>query len=104
MAHLHGTVFPPWLQPQDPQSLRHDHSLLLIIKRGDTFKELQTFEGSSAASGLMRYHASDGTEENLGRSAVMERAGFFGVDDVAFVKEVVIAELGWHRRVRNRVS
>jgi hypothetical protein len=41
----------------------------------------------------MRYHASDGTEEDLGRSAVMERAGFFGVDDMAFVKEVVIAEL-----------
>ena len=41
----------------------------------------------------MRYHASDGTEEDLGRSAVMERAGLFGVDDMAFVKEVVIAEL-----------
>jgi hypothetical protein len=93
MTHLHCTVFPPWLQPQDPQSLWHDHPLLLIIKRRDTLKEFQAFKGSSAASGLMRYHASDGTEEDLGRSTVMERAGFFRVDDMAFVKEVVIAEL-----------
>jgi len=90
---LYCTVFPPWLQPQDPQSFRHDHALLLVIKRGDTLKEFQTFEGSSAASGLVRHHAPDGTEEDLGRSTVMERAGLFGVDDVAFVKEVVIAEL-----------
>jgi len=90
---LYCAVFPPWLQPQDPQSLRHDHPFLLVIKRGNTLKEFQTFEGSSAASGLVRHHSPDGTEEDLGGSTVMERAGFFGVDDVAFVKEVVITEL-----------
>jgi len=41
----------------------------------------------------MRHHASDSTEENLGRCTVVERARFFGVDDMAFVKEVVITEL-----------
>ncbi|SRR6266702_2696551 len=104
IAHLHCAVFPPWLQPQDPQSLRHHHPFLFVIKRGDTLKEFQTLEGSSAASGLVRHHAPDGTEEDFGRSAVMERAGFFGVDDVAFVKEVVIAELRWHERVSDTVS
>lgn len=90
---LYCAVFTPWLQPQDPQSLWHHHPLLFIIKRGDTLKEFQTIEGSSAASGLVRDHAPDGTEEDFGRSAVVERAGFFGVNDVAFVKEIVIAEL-----------
>jgi hypothetical protein len=52
----------------------------------------------------MRHHAPDGTEENLGRSTVMEGARFFGVDDMAFVKKVVVAELGWNIRVRNAVS
>jgi len=104
IAHLHCAVFPPWLQPQDPQSLRHHHPFLFVIKRGDTLKEFQTLEGSSAASGLVRHHAPDGTEEDFGRSAVMERAGFFGVDNVAFVKEVVIAELRWHERVSDTVS
>jgi len=90
---LYCAVFPPWLQPQDPQSLRHNHPFLLVIKRGDTLKEFQAFESSSAASSLVRHHAPDGTEEDLGRSTVMERARFFRVDDMAFVKEVVIAEL-----------
>src|ERR1700677_442124 len=103
ITHLYCTVFPPWLQPQDPQSFWHNHPLLLVIERGDTLIEFQTFKGSSAASSLMRYHAPDGTEEDLGRSTVMERAGFFRVDDMAFVKKDVVAELGWHRRVRDRV-
>jgi hypothetical protein len=102
MAHLYCTVFPPWFQPQDPQSFWHNHPLLPVIKRGDTFEKFQTFEGCSAASGLMRHHASDSTEENLGRSTVVERARFFGVDDVAFVEEVMIAELEWDRRVRDK--
>jgi len=90
---LYCTIFPPWLQPQNPQSFWHNHPLLPVIERGDTLIEFQAFEGSGAASSLMRHHAPDGTEEDLGRSTVMERAGFFGVDDMAFVKKVVVAEL-----------
>ena len=104
MAHFYCAVFPPRLQPQDPQSLRHDHPLLLVILRGDTLKEFQAFESSSAASGLVGHHAPDSTEKDLGRSTVMKGARFFGVDDVAFVKEVVIAELAWDGRVSDTVS
>ena len=41
----------------------------------------------------MRGHATDGPVENLRRSAVVERARLFGVDDVAFVEEIVVTEL-----------
>ncbi len=60
---------------------------------GDTFEELEPFEGSCTTGALMRGHATDGPVENLRRSAVMERARLFGVDDVAFVEEIVVPEL-----------
>jgi hypothetical protein len=41
----------------------------------------------------VRSHAADGAVEDLGRSAVVERAGLFRVDDVTFVEEVVVPEL-----------
>lgn len=41
----------------------------------------------------MRSHTADGTEQNFGRSTVMEWARFLGVDDMALVEEVVVAQL-----------
>ena len=41
----------------------------------------------------MRCHATDGSEEDFGRSSVMEGARLFRVNDMAFVKEVVVSEL-----------
>ncbi len=38
-------------------------------------------------------HTADGPVEDLGRCAVVEGTGLFGVDDVAFVKEVVVTQL-----------
>jgi len=90
---LHCTVLPPWLQSEDPQSFRYYHSLLPIIRRGDTFEKFQAFKGGRTAGGLVGHHASDGTEQNFGGSAMVEWARFFGVDNMAFVKEVVIAKL-----------
>ena len=38
-------------------------------------------------------HTANGPVENLGGCAVVEGAGFFGVDNVAFVEEVVVPQL-----------
>lgn len=41
----------------------------------------------------MGNHSTDSLEENLGGSAVVERAGFFGINDMALVEEVMVTEL-----------
>jgi len=38
-------------------------------------------------------HATDCAEEDFRRSAVMERARLFRINDMAFVEEIVVAEL-----------
>jgi len=71
---LHCTVLPPWLQSEDPQGLWHYHSLLPIIWRGDSLEKFQAFKGGRTARALVGHHAPDGTVQDFGRSAVMERA------------------------------
>lgn len=58
---------------------------------GDTFEQFQTLEGSSATGALVGNHSTDSAIKNLGRCAVMERTGLFGVDNMALVEEVVVA-------------
>ena len=41
----------------------------------------------------MGNHATDGPVEDLGRSAVVEGTGRFGVHNVTFMEEVVVAQL-----------
>ena len=38
-------------------------------------------------------HTTDGPVENLGRSAVVEGAGLFGIHDMALVEEIVVPQL-----------
>lgn len=45
----------------------------------------------------MGSHATDGTEKDFGRGAVMEGARLFRVDNMTFVKEVVVSELNSNR-------
>ena len=92
-TYLHGAVLATRLQSEDTQSLRDNHPLLLIVRRGNTLKELETLQSSSTASSLVGDHTANGPVENLGGCAVVEGAGFFGVDNVAFVEEVVVAQL-----------
>jgi len=70
---LHCAVLPARLQSQYSKRLRNDHSLLSVIRRGNTLKEFEAFKGCRAASSLVGDHAADGPVENLRRSAVMER-------------------------------
>ena len=49
----------------------------------------------------MGNHSTNGPVEDLGRSAVVEGTRLFGVDDVALVQEVVVAQLYYGTQVRN---
>lgn len=93
LPYLDSTVFPPGLQPQYPEGLRDDHPLLTVVWRRNALKKLQTLERGSTPGSFVGYHATDGAEKDFGRSPVVERAGLLGVDNVALVEEVVVAEL-----------
>ena len=88
-----SAVLAAGLEPQHPEGLRDDHALLAIVRRGHALEELETLKSCRAASSLVGDHTADGPVENLGRCAVVEGAGLFRVDDVAFVKEVVVPQL-----------
>ena len=92
-AYLDCAVFATRLQSQDTQSLRNDHTLLLVVGWRNTLKELEAFQSGSAASSLVGDHTADGPVENLGWCAVVEGAGLFGIDDMAFVQEVMVPQL-----------
>ena len=92
-TYLHGAVLATRLQPQHPESLRDNHTLLPVVGRRNALKQLEALKSCRAASSLVGDHTADGPVENLGRCAVVEGAGLFRVDDVAFVKEVVVPQL-----------
>lgn len=48
----------------------------------------------------MRNHAANGTVENLRGCTVVEGARFFRVDNVTFVKEIVVSQLGYTNIIR----
>ena len=100
-TYLDRAVLPARLQPQYPESLRDDHALLAIVGRGDALKELEALKSSRAAGSLVGNHSTNGPVEDLGGSAVVEGTRLFGVDDVALVQEVVVAQLYYGTQVRN---
>jgi hypothetical protein len=91
--HLDSAVLPAGFQPQHPQRLWYDKPLLAIIRGRNTFEKFETLKGSRTAGGLVRYHATDRSVEDLRRRAVMEGAGLFRVNDVSFMQEIVVPEL-----------
>ena len=92
-SYLNSAVLPSWLQSEHPEGLWHDHTLLPVVRRRNTLKELKALKSCRTAGSLVGNHAADGPVEDLGRCAMVERAGLFRVDDVAFVKEVVVPQL-----------
>ena len=64
-------------------------------------KQLEALKSSRTAGSLVGDHAADGPVENLGGGAVVEGAGLFRVDDVAFVEEVVVPQL--HECAESRI-
>ena len=92
-THLDRAELASWLQPQHPQRLRNHHLLLAVVRRGHALEELQALNGCRPPSGFVGKHTADGLEENLRGSTEMERTRFLGVNNVAFVKEVVVPQL-----------
>lgn len=92
-SHLYRTVLPARLQPQYPQSLRNDHPLLPVVWWRYTLIQLKAFQGSGSSCGFVGNHATNGTVKNLRGCSVVEGARLFWIHDVAFVEEVVVAEL-----------
>jgi len=90
---LHCAIFPAGFQSQNTECLRHNHALLSIIGRRDTFKEFEAFKGCCTSSSLVGSHAANGSVEDLGWCAVVEGPGLFGVDDMPFMKEIMVPQL-----------
>ena len=95
--YLDGAIFPAGFQSQHPEGLGNDHPLLAVVGWRNTLKELQPLERGGTPGGFVGYHAANGTEKNFRRSAVVEGTRLLRVNNVALVKEVVVAEL---RRAR----
>lgn len=93
LPYLDGAVFPARFQPQYPEGLGDDHPLLAVVWWRDTLEEFQTLERGSSPRSFVGYHATNGAEKNFRWSAVVEGAGLLGIDNVALVKEVVVAKL-----------
>lgn len=66
----------------------------MVVRGRDTLEHLQALQSCSTTGRLVGNHAADGPVEDLGGSAVVEGAIDFGVDEVAFVEEVVVPQLG----------
>jgi hypothetical protein len=92
-TNLDCAVFATWLQPKNAKSIGHHHALLAIIRRRNALKKLEALQSGLAPCALVGDHAANGTVQDLGWGAVVEGAGFFGVNNVAFVKEVVVPQL-----------
>lgn len=92
-AYLDCAVLPPRLQSENPESLRHNHTLLPVVGRRNTLKELEAVKSCRTASRLVGDHTADGPVENLGGSAVVEGTRLFGVHNMTLVKEVVVPQL-----------
>ena len=92
-TYLHRAVLATRLQPQHPESLRDNHTLLPVVGRRDTLKQLEALKSCRPAGSLVGDHAADGPVENLGGGAMVEGTGLFGIDDVTFVEEVVVPQL-----------
>jgi len=92
-SHLDRAVLPTRFQPQHPQRLWYDEPLLAVVGRRDTLEELEAFKGGGTAGGLVWDHAADRSVEDLRGRTVMEGAGFFRVNNVSFMEEIMISEL-----------
>jgi len=67
-----SAVLAAGLEPQNPQGLGNNDTLLLVVGSGNTLERLQALHGGLTAGGLVRNHAADGSPEHLGGGAEVE--------------------------------
>lgn len=60
-----SAVLAARLQSENPERLRDDHALLLVVWWGHTLEALEALHGGGAAGGLVRDHATDSSPEHL---------------------------------------
>ena len=80
-------VLSAGLKSKNTEGLWNNNTLLTVIRRGNTLKDLQALHGSSTTSGLVGNHTTDSLVEDAGRSTEMERT-------VGLVEAGTLAEVG----------
>jgi hypothetical protein len=84
-----GGVLASGLQTKDTESIRDNHTLNTVIRRGDTFEKLDAVQGGGTTGGLVGNHTTDGLVQDAGRSTEMESTTS-GVDDTTLVEVSVV--------------
>lgn len=87
-----SSVLSTWLQSQNSQSLWNDNSLLLVVWRWDTFKDLQTFHGSLTTSSLVSNHTTDSLVEDSRWGSEVEWTTVF-VESSSLSQVIVVLQL-----------
>jgi hypothetical protein len=67
-----GAVLAAGAETEDAESLRNNHTLLLVVRGRDTLENLEALESSSTTGGLVGHHSADGLVEDAGRSTEVE--------------------------------
>lgn len=67
-----GAVLSAGLESQNSQGLGDDHSLLLVVRGGDTLKHLESLQSSLTSGSLVGDHTSNGLVEDSRGGSEME--------------------------------
>lgn len=67
-----GAVLAAGLQAENAEGLGNDHLLLLVVRGGDTLKDLEALESGGTTGSLVGDHATDGLVEDAGGGAEVE--------------------------------
>ena len=74
-----SAVLAAGLEAEDTESLRNDHTLLLVVGGRDALEGLKTLHSGVTAGSLVRDHTTNGAPEHLGGSAEVEGTTTSGV-------------------------
>lgn len=92
-----GAVLSAGLESQNSEGLGDDHSLLLVVRRGNALKDLESLESGLASGSLVGNHTSNGlVEDSRGGSEVEGTVGSVepgGLSQVGGVLELGPEEL-----------
>lgn len=66
-------ILPSRLEPQDPQRLRNNHALLLIVRPRNSLEDLQTLHSRCTPCSFVWDHTADGSVEDARGGAEVER-------------------------------
>jgi len=88
-----SAVLAAGLQSENSKGLRNNDSLLLIIRRRNTFKDLQSLHGSGTTGGLVGNHATYSLVEDTRGSSEVERTSSSRVESGNLAKVGMVLQL-----------